>query len=259
MVGALYDRIGQGYDTHRRADPTIVSLLRGAIGARQPVLDLGCGTGNYAVALSDSGLQIVGVDASDEMLDGARRKRPAMQWLQSDASRLPFPDASFGTVVAVNVVHHFADKRPYAEVRRILSSGGRMAIFGSTAEQIRSYWLNAYFPEAISRSADEAVSFSKLEQLAAAARLEVCEVQPWWQPADPVDCFLYCGKHRPELYLDPSIRAGISTFSRLAEAEELERGLVRLERDISSGAIAQAVESSPSPNGDYCLIVLAAH
>ena len=36
------------------------------------------------------------------------------------------------------------------------------------------------------------------------------------------DLFLYSGKHRPALYLDPRIRAGISTFAALAEPDKVE-------------------------------------
>ena len=63
---ALYDRIGDGYDATRRADPTIVEAL-GRLLALPPggrCLDLGTGTGNYAVALHHAGLEVVGVDPS---------------------------------------------------------------------------------------------------------------------------------------------------------------------------------------------------
>ena len=54
-MAAKYDRIGDGYDLTRRADPRIAdrltSLLDAAPGAS--VLDVACGTGNYTFALAD--------------------------------------------------------------------------------------------------------------------------------------------------------------------------------------------------------------
>ena len=70
-----YDRIGDGYDLTRRADPRITerlaSLLDAAPGA--PVLDVACGTGNYTFALEERGLAMVGGDLSQTMLARARQ------------------------------------------------------------------------------------------------------------------------------------------------------------------------------------------
>ena len=54
-------------------------------------------------------------------------------------------------------------------------------------------------------------------------------------PHDLQDHFLYCGKHRPELYFDPAIRAGISSFADLCEPEEVTEGLARLRADLDAG------------------------
>jgi hypothetical protein len=74
-------------------------------------------------------------------------------------------------------------------------------------------------------------------------------------PTDPVDLFLYSGKHAPSLYLDERVRQGISTFANLAEADDVARGLLQLKDDIASGAIGGIVAGYSSDVGDYLFLV----
>ncbi len=54
-------------------------------------------------------------------------------------------------------------------------------------------------------------------------------------PADCTDGFLAASWRRPEMYLDPAVRAGISAFHSLPE-DEVRAGLAALEADLASGA-----------------------
>src|SRR6266496_1603415 len=94
----LYNRIGVGYDTTRRADPGIVrqlvELLAAPAGAR--CLDVACGTGNYTIALAETGLQLHGLDVSSTMLASAQAKSGAVRWVGAEATAIPFADGSFG-------------------------------------------------------------------------------------------------------------------------------------------------------------------
>ena len=69
------------------------------------------------------------------------------------------------------------------------------------------------------------------------------------------DCFLYCGKQRPELYLKPEIRNGISSFADLANMIEIERGLSELKKDIDSGNINSIIDKYENEKGDYIFIM----
>lgn len=258
MNDALYDRIGLGYDATRRADPTIADLIAGALPKRGKTLDLGCGTGNYTIALHERGFDVCGADVSQAMLQRAKAKLAHLEWVRTAAEAMPFDKGAFAAVAAINVVHHFRAEAAFREVRRVLKHGGRFLIFGSMAEQIRGYWLAEYFPAAIERSAEEALSFGRLDQLCSAADLRLVDRIPWNQPEDPVDLFLYAGKHRPELYLNSAVRAGVSTFSKLMAPEELLQGLPRLAADIESGRIAEVIADAPDMDGDYSLLILQA-
>ncbi|MBI3050549.1 MAG: class I SAM-dependent methyltransferase [Acidobacteria bacterium] len=77
-----------------------------ARGARGPVLELGCGTGRMAVPLGRAGVDLVGVDRSEGMLARARRRvararlRRRVRLIRGDIRHLPFPAATFATILA---------------------------------------------------------------------------------------------------------------------------------------------------------------
>ena len=73
-------------------------------------------------------------------------------------TKLPFRDGSFDLIICTQAVHHFSDlEAAICEIARVLR-GGRLVIFRATRQQMRSYWLNAYFPEALGRAIDQQLS-----------------------------------------------------------------------------------------------------
>jgi ubiquinone/menaquinone biosynthesis C-methylase UbiE len=91
---ALYDKIGKDYDATRKADPFITGCLSSYVqaGLAKKYLDLGCGSGNYTLALGEPGLDITGIDISRSMLRLARLKSSSVNWVQGDLESLPFQD-----------------------------------------------------------------------------------------------------------------------------------------------------------------------
>lgn len=90
-----------------------------------PVLDVGCGTGDVGIALHKRGFPFVGIDPSREMLRLARQKFNLGQWVQADASHLPFKPASFGGVTSAFVLRNLPNRpSAFAELTRVLRSGG---------------------------------------------------------------------------------------------------------------------------------------
>jgi SAM-dependent methyltransferase len=257
VSGAKYDEIGVGYDATRRPDPRIVGRLRALLrletGGRY--LDVGCGTGNYTVSLAASGLAMVGLDQSETMLGAARAKGPHVEWRRGDVDRLPFPDGTFRGAVCTLAIHHFSDlAAAFGEVYRVLGRG-RFVIFTAMPEQMRGYWLGAYFPEALERSIRQMPALDAVSGALTGAGFRVAAVELWEVPPDPIDVFLYAGKHRPELYLDPAVRRGISTFAKLADAGEVEQGLARLRADIETGRVKDVMAAHAHDGGDYSFVV----
>lgn len=72
---------------------------------------------------------------------------------------------------------------------------------------------------------------------------------------DLQDLFLYSGKQRPELYLNPAVRADISTFASLADPEEVREGCERLEADLRSGRFARIAARYSDREGDYLFAI----
>jgi SAM-dependent methyltransferase len=102
----------------------------------QRVLDVGCGTGQDALAMAanvgPTG-QVAGVDVSQTMVDEARRRAQEthlpVSFLQGDAQRLEFPDDSFDRCRADRTFQHLPDpERALAEMIRVLKPGGLLLI-----------------------------------------------------------------------------------------------------------------------------------
>ncbi len=79
------------------------------------VLDAGCGTGNYAIALAQAGFEVVGIDYATGMLAHAQAKlsgtlsdRLSFQRMDLD-QRLDLADASFDHVINISVLQNAAD------------------------------------------------------------------------------------------------------------------------------------------------------
>jgi trans-aconitate methyltransferase len=69
---------------------SVLALLHVQAGER--VLDLGCGTAHLTQQIAESGATVVGLDASAEMLDDARRLYPALTLIQADAAKFSLAD-----------------------------------------------------------------------------------------------------------------------------------------------------------------------
>jgi len=94
------------------------------------VLDVGCGTGVLSKALADRGLQVIGIDASEGYLEGARKHRSHfnLTFENGDMRRMRFADNSFDAAVstlALDVVPE--TEQVVGEMRRVTRPGGIVA------------------------------------------------------------------------------------------------------------------------------------
>lgn len=97
------------------------------------VLDVGCGDGILALELSRRGANVVGVDASEDMIAAARmfaKERGAdVRFDIARAEALPFETASFDVVIAVTVLCFVEDAvAAVDEMVRVLKPGGRLIV-----------------------------------------------------------------------------------------------------------------------------------
>jgi SAM-dependent methyltransferase len=219
MTGALYDTIGIGYAKRRQPDPRIAARITAALGTCRSVVNVGAGAGSY----EPEDRFLIAVEPSIAML--RQRPRTAAPAVQASADRLPFRDRSFDAALAVLTVHHWPRRTEgLAELRRVARE--RVVLLTFDPEHA-AFWLTQdYFPEII---ADDRRRFPSVQELA--AELGRVELQALPIPADCVDGFLGAYWRRPEAYLDPQVRAAISSFSRF----DFSAGLARLTRDLDNG------------------------
>jgi SAM-dependent methyltransferase len=93
-------------------------------------LDLGCGTGTFTAVLARAGAVAVGVEVAEAALRRARDAHPQLDFrLAPIDGPLPFDEHAFDLVWSSEVIEHVADtERWLAEVRRVLTPGGRLLI-----------------------------------------------------------------------------------------------------------------------------------
>jgi SAM-dependent methyltransferase len=219
----VYDAIGRGYATRRRPDPHIADAIRAALGGARSVVNVGAGAGSYEPA----DLRVVAVEPSREMI--GQRASGAAPAVQAPAEALPFGNGAFDAALAVLTVHHWGDRAAgLAELRRV----ARQAVVVVTWDpaQAADFWLTRdYLPMIV--EVDRTI-FPTLDELDRA--LGGTRVIPLPVPHDCVDGFLGAYWRRPEVYLDPTARAAISTFAKLGPAP-VAAGLARLADDLASG------------------------
>jgi arsenite methyltransferase len=117
--------------------------VMGRLAPGERVLDLGSGAGTDSlIAAQMVGEQghVTGIDMTLEMLAKAREAAAEMgatnvEFIEGEAERLPFPDASFDVVISNGVIDLIPDKDAvFAELFRVLSSGGRIQVADVTIQ-----------------------------------------------------------------------------------------------------------------------------
>ena len=146
-----YDQVAPTYDQRYTVSQFagIAAALRSltqAVGAGR-VLEVGCGTGHWLAELQPVARQVYGMDLSPGMLQQARQRSASGALICGHASHLPFSDAGFALIFCVNAFHHFPQPRAFiAEARRLLRTGGALAIAGMDPHAGRDRWyLYDYF------------------------------------------------------------------------------------------------------------------
>lgn len=95
---------------------------------RLRILDIGCGTGAMLDELAPFG-QVVGADFSPEALQFCVARGVRASLSRADVRRLPFADASFDVVTAMDIIEHIDDDKAAAsEIFRVLKPGGRLLV-----------------------------------------------------------------------------------------------------------------------------------
>lgn len=254
----IYETTSQAYDFHRKADPELVDHFMHYLQPHEQgnILDIGCGSGNYTIALAARGLPIEGIDLSPSMLAKAKNKCPRLIWTQGDMRSLPFGSDQFSGAITINTLHYVREELPsvFKEIRRVIKPGGNFVCYAIALEQCLQFWLGHYFPFfRESGRKNLAPQNIILEALSKAGFTDI-QAQPFFVSEKTSDFFTYACKYRPHLFLEPQIRAGMTPLQLPEYSEEVKVGCERLQHDIQSGAIYRVIAEHESRLGEGLLI-----
>ncbi|MWA08646.1 methyltransferase domain-containing protein [Streptomyces sp. BA2] len=136
-LAALYDPIESD-----RGDLDVYADVAAELKVRQ-VLDVGCGTGTFALLLADRGLSVTGVEPAAASLDVARSKPGSerVRWIHGEATALPEMRVDLATMTA-NVAQAIADPQVWESTLRgihtALRPGGHLVF--ETRDPARRAW-----------------------------------------------------------------------------------------------------------------------
>ena len=103
--------------------------------SEETLLDIGCGPGNLLGILHGKhpNSKLIGLDVDPKILKIARNKlSDRIEFIESSATKLPFPDNSLDVVTSTLMIHHlksYEKDQMIKEIYRILKPGGRFYLF----------------------------------------------------------------------------------------------------------------------------------
>ena len=131
----------------------------------ESLLDPFCGTGGMLMECEILGVRGVGSDFNEEMLEGCRKNLPNAEILRADATKMPYPDASFdavatdlpygqSTIISAESLDTLY-RESLSEIRRVLKTGRRAVIV--THRDIRAlaepeFTILGYFEQRVHKS-----------------------------------------------------------------------------------------------------------
>lgn len=111
--------------------PIVIERIKKFLALDEPlprVLDVGCGTGLSTVALKEIAREIVGVDASVEMVALAQ-KDARIEYFVANAERLPFADDEFELITISQAFHWLDHEKFLSEAARVLRADGWLVVY----------------------------------------------------------------------------------------------------------------------------------
>lgn len=226
-----YNKIAQEYARHRQTHPGVLRnvIEKSPVGRETVVLDVGCGTGNYLVALErETGCRGYGIDPSEEMLARARPRSTILDFRQGSAETLDFADSSFDLVMSTDVIHHVhrtgGCPAYFREAYRVLRPGRKVCtVTDSEWVIMHRKPLTFYFPETVEKEVQRYPSMGTLQAMMEKAGFTEIE--------EDLEEFQY------ELADIQAYRDKAFSSLHLISEDAWQRGLARMEEDLRSGPI----------------------
>jgi SAM-dependent methyltransferase len=146
-TGSSYDQVAQDYADkylhefdHKPFDRELLDRFAAMIPAGGRVVDLGCGPGQVARYLASRGVNVSGIDLSQQMVEQARRLNPGIDFQQGDMRQLDLPDESLAGIAAFYAIIHIPHEETPAvmsELWRVLAPGGLFLLSFHAGQEVR--------------------------------------------------------------------------------------------------------------------------
>lgn len=110
------------------------------------LLDVGCGAGLFSELASKKGADVTAIDASENLLEEAKKRNSSGHFFTGEMEELPFADSSFDIVCGFNSFQYAANiKNALTEARRVLKDKGKLVtmIWGSKEDCEAASYLKA--------------------------------------------------------------------------------------------------------------------
>jgi ubiquinone/menaquinone biosynthesis C-methylase UbiE len=220
-----YDAIASAYDRRYQhndfsgVERAVMSFVSATPAAR--IVEVGCGTGRWLRLLRESGVPVIGADASLGML---RHAHPPI--VQALAEQLPWTNRSIDRVFCINAFHHFSGKMSFlAEARRVLRRGGQLMTIGLDPHRgVDRWYIYDYFESALERDRSRYASTNEIRKWMSAVGFTDCATHEVQHIGACIDARVAIEQGR----LDRTAASQLS----LQTDEEYQQGIARIQRDI---------------------------
>ncbi len=132
-----FDSIAEHFDRTRKHPWKEVTEF--ILGCRGTILDIGCGNGRHTLVAEKQGLDVIGLDASLELLKIAREKCEGGKFVRANVKKLPFAPDTFDHVLYIATIHHLSKGRVESlrQAKNVLKKNGTILVSGWAREADR--------------------------------------------------------------------------------------------------------------------------
>ncbi|RPI93540.1 MAG: class I SAM-dependent methyltransferase [Chloroflexi bacterium] len=234
MQQVNYDEISKIYDDVREGDVILINHFLQELPPDDSlnILDIGCGTGNYASlfqkATQSKHYQVYGIEPSEGMISKAREKNSQVSFQQATAEDIPFEADFFDFVYMTDVIHHIPDiRKMFSEIQRILKPQGKVCIATQSHRQIEKRPIAQFFPGTVRVDQERYPDIDQVVAAAQSGRLTYLEQEILFEGEA-----IGLGAD----FLELARKKGYSMLHLLTEAE-YQIGLSKLESALQNGPI----------------------
>jgi ubiquinone/menaquinone biosynthesis C-methylase UbiE len=229
-----YNEISKIYDDVREGDIVLINNFLEEMPKHQAlkVLDIGCGTGNYADLLQKvtqaAGWQVYGIDPSEGMIEKARKKNSHIVFQRGSAEEILWACDFFDFIYMTDVIHHIPDiHRVFLEIQRVLKSSGKVCIVTQSHRQIQARPIAKFFPGTVRVDRERYPNIHEILDAAYSAGLLFLKQETLFE-GDAIEL--------NEEYLELVRKKGYSMLHLIPE-EEYQAGYLHLDRALQNGPI----------------------